>query len=128
MIYDPVCGCDGNTYSNDCVAHSAGVNVDAAGACPGDYCAGDANTTCWKEGYPQCCLAEDQPCPPDRAPRCDNNEALGCDYCTWSPDKTCYPSNDGHPACCGRFDGTNCPRDKPNCENPPEVFSVKFLR
>jgi hypothetical protein len=34
MIFDPVCGCDGVTYSNACVAASMGVNVKSAGACP----------------------------------------------------------------------------------------------
>jgi type I pullulanase len=29
----PVCGCDGKTYSNACIASSAGVNVDSEGAC-----------------------------------------------------------------------------------------------
>ena len=34
MKYAPVCGCDGQTYSNACAARNAGVRTHTAGACP----------------------------------------------------------------------------------------------
>jgi len=32
-VVEPVCGCDGATYSNACVAHAAGVDAYYEGAC-----------------------------------------------------------------------------------------------
>jgi len=52
-VWDPVCGCDGTTYGNNCEALAAGVNVAFEGECPPPSCSQDSdcleNEYCEKE-------------------------------------------------------------------------------
>jgi hypothetical protein len=75
--YQPVCGCDGNTYGNACTANAAGASVQSDGACsecqsdddcPYGYC--DIGVTCAAIGCP--------PPPPNRCTVCGDGSQLLC--------------------------------------------------
>ncbi len=119
-VIDPVCGCDGRTYSNACLAASAGVNTQAPGECPApiepyDPCEGKAcGETC------QVCRPGDPTC----------IETAVVKYC--QPDGACSPEapacEPAYDPCEGKACGETCrvcPPSDPTCI---ETAVVKYCQ
>lgn len=142
-IWDPVCGCDGKTYSNACYAAMAGTNVAHGGACKiactgnmdcgfGEFCK-KTEGECEGEGE---CAARPNACYDLWAPVC------GCDAVTYSNDcyaaaagvsvdyrgecvKACTMNEDCDPtAYCVKEDG-HC-EDAGECASRPEICPTLY--
>ncbi len=137
-IFDPVCGCDGQTYGNRCEAVVAGVQVDHPGPC-GQICGGiagipceDRNTFC--QFPPGTCDVVDnlgecvpipEACPAIYDPVC------GCDGVTYG--NACFAQQAGvsidhagecGPPICGGIAGIPCKDPDTFCEFPPGTCEV----
>ena len=134
LLYDPVCGCDSNSYSNSCFAAAAGVNVMSDGLCDPTVVKCTSNEACADGEY---CLKKDGSC--DSAGQCSPmpqgctlqyDPVCGCDGATYGNACTAAVAgvNVMHEGACEQICGGNtgifCKPDQ-FCDKIPNACNAK---
>lgn len=79
LVFNPICGCDGEEYAGECDAHQAGVNVADLNECP---CRSNEDCVFWGFCLRENCLPFTMgECSPPAPVQCspDPNPVCGCD-------------------------------------------------
>lgn len=105
-VYQPVCGCDGETYGNACSAASAGVGVASPGECSSAECENDdcppLGSSCEGKlcGDPCECAPDDLDCAPTDEPKYCDAQGRCHGSLTECPSSACETRD---PSECGDF-------------------------